>query len=123
MISFILLAAAAAASFAPGFLPETQDSTFTAPAPDGHARQSAQDFEAAVLTLSGASCIEELQGGGLERYEELAEHPLDLNLAGRAKLLSTGLFSQYQAASLLDYRSSTASLRNSRKPCALSCAC
>ena len=105
MISFVLLAAAAAASVAPGFLPEGLDSTFTAPAPDGHARQSAQDFEAAVLTLSGASCIEELQGGGLERYEELAEHPLDLNLTGRAKLLSTGLFSQYQAASLIDYRS------------------
>lgn len=63
------------------------------------------DFESAVLYLSGASCIEELDSGELERYEELAEHPLDLNLAGKSRLLSSGLFSRYQAASLVDYRS------------------
>ena len=62
-------------------------------------------FESAMLYLSGASCIEELPQDELERYQSLSEHPLDLNLAGRARLVSTGLFSQYQAASLIDYRS------------------
>ena len=62
-------------------------------------------FESAMLYLSGVSCIEELSQDELERYQSLSEHPLDLNLAGRARLVSTGLFSQYQAASLIDYRS------------------
>ena len=62
-------------------------------------------FESAMLYLSGASCFEELPQDELERYQSLSEHPLDLNLAGRARLVSTGLFSQYQAASLIDYRS------------------
>lgn len=69
-----------------------------APSPDA-------GFESAVLFLSGASCLEELPQDELERYQNLADHPLDLNLAGRARLTSTGLFSQYQAASLTDYRS------------------
>ena len=48
-------------------------------------------FESAVLFLSGASCLEELPQDELERYQDLAGHPLDLNLAGRARLTSTGL--------------------------------
>lgn len=65
------------------------------------------DFEEAVLLLSGAAAVEELSADELERYESLSEHPLDLNSAGRSRLLSCGLFSAYQVASLLDYRNGT----------------
>lgn len=61
-------------------------------------------FEKSVLYFSGASCIEELSPEELEHYQNLAEHPLDLNAASAARLVSTGLFSRYQAASLVDYR-------------------
>ena len=62
-------------------------------------------FDRAVLTLSGASCLEELSEDEIQRYESLAARPVDLNRAGRSRLLATGLLSPYQVASLLDYRS------------------
>ena len=37
------------------------------------------DFDDAVLSLSGASCIEELSEESLDFYRELNEHPLYLN--------------------------------------------
>ena len=96
MASTLLLAAALCAALCgTGRLPET---VRVSPSPSS-------DFERAVLYFSGASCLEDLAQDELERYQSLAEHPTDLNLAGKAKLLSTGLFSQYQAASLIDYRS------------------
>ena len=61
-------------------------------------------FDEAVLTVSGASCTEELSEDELQRYQALALHPLDINLAGESRLRSSGLFSPYQIASLLDYR-------------------
>ena len=61
-------------------------------------------FQQAVLTLSGASCIEELSEDELQRYQDLAARPADLNRAGESRLLSTGLLSPFQVASLLDYR-------------------
>lgn len=64
-----------------------------------------QDFEKAVLTLTGAACTEDLDESELEHYQSLAEHPLDLNGAGRARLAASRLLSGYQIASLLDYRS------------------
>lgn len=64
-------------------------------------------FQKAVLTLSGASCIEELDEDEILHYQNLAAHPVDLNLAGRSRLLATGLLSPFQVASLLDYRSRT----------------
>ena len=75
------------------------------PEPAGESPSPYSGFERAVLYFSGASCPEDLSQDELERYQSLAEHPTDLNLAGKAKLLSTGLFSQYQAAALVDYRS------------------
>ena len=48
-------------------------------------------FESAVLFLSGASCLEELPQDELERYQDLADHPLDLNLAGRALIRWTSI--------------------------------
>lgn len=59
----------------------------------------------AMLALTGASCVEELSESEIERWQSLYEHPLDLNLAGRSRLLSCGLFTPYQVASILDVRS------------------
>ena len=64
-------------------------------------------FFEAVLTLTGASCIEELSEDEIIHYQNLASHPVDLNLAGRSRLLATGLLSPFQVASLLDYRGRT----------------
>ena len=64
----------------------------------------ASGFPEAVLFLSGASCVEELDAQVLERYEDLRARPLDLNACPRSKLLSSGLFSPFQVASLIDYR-------------------
>lgn len=59
----------------------------------------------AILTLSGASCIEELSEESLEMYRDLSEHPIELNRVSTARLRSCGLFSNYQAASIAEYRS------------------
>ena len=61
-------------------------------------------WEDALLFLSGASTMEELGAEEIERYESLRRQPFDINRAGRSRLLSSGLFSTYQVASLLDYR-------------------
>ena len=61
-------------------------------------------FQQAVLTLSGASTIEELSEDEVGRYRSLAEHPVDLNRAGRSRLLATGVLTPFQVASLLDCR-------------------
>ena len=64
-------------------------------------------FQQALLTLTGASCVEELSEDEMQRYQSLAAHPVDLNAAGRSRLLATGLLTPYQVASLLDYRART----------------
>lgn len=64
-------------------------------------------FDEAVLVLSGASCIEELSEEEMARWEALAAHPVNLNVAGRSRLMASGLLSAFQVASLLDYRSRT----------------
>lgn len=68
---------------------------------------NALPFEQAVLALSGASSLEELSESEVERYETFLSHPLQINLAPRSKLLSSGLMSRYQVASLCDYRERT----------------
>ena len=62
------------------------------------------DFNSAVLALSGALSLEELDESELERWQRLSEHPVDINSAPRSRLLSCGLFSAFEAASILDYR-------------------
>ena len=64
-------------------------------------------FQQALLTLTGASCVEELSEDEVQHYQSLAAHPVDLNLAGRSRLLSTGMLTPFQVASLLDYRTRT----------------
>ena len=57
-----------------------------------------------IIILSGASSPEEIDESVIERYEALAKHPLEINLASMERLSRSGLFSRYQAASILDYR-------------------
>ncbi len=64
-------------------------------------------FQEALLYLSGASCVEELSEDEVARYQSLAARPVDLNAAGRSRLLSSGLLTAFQVASLLDYRQRT----------------
>ena len=73
----------------------------------GTRRQAGMGFEEAVVLLSGASCIEDLSEEEMLRWEALASHPVNLNIAGRSRLISSGLFTQFQVASLLDYRGRT----------------
>jgi hypothetical protein len=61
------------------------------------------DFMESAVRLSGASCVEDLSQSEIEQYEALADHPLDLNRASRRELISSGLFSPYQAATITDY--------------------
>ena len=64
-------------------------------------------FEDAVLRITGAGCMEELDESVVERYRILHDHPLDLNSAPRSRLLSSGLLSPWQTAMLLDLRNRT----------------
>ena len=59
----------------------------------------------AILLLTGASSAEDLDESTLERFEALATRPLPVNMVPTSRLLSSGLFTAYQAASLSDYRS------------------
>lgn len=63
------------------------------------------DVVGAILVLTGASSPEDLGESEMERFQQYAEHPLRINQASRGRLLSSGLFSAYQVASLEDYRS------------------
>lgn len=62
-------------------------------------------FNEAVLVLTGAGEIEELDEYEIDRYQKLSSSPLRLNSAGRPALLSSGLMTLYQVVSFLDYRS------------------
>ncbi len=64
-------------------------------------------FIAAVLGFTGASAVEELDEYEMERLYEYYRHPLRLNSATRSRLLSSGLFSAYQVAVLMDIRELT----------------
>ena len=68
------------------------------------ARDADDEFISAVLELTGCESVEELGEYEMERYYELYSAPLQLNMASRSRLLSSGLLSAYQTAVLLDYR-------------------
>ena len=63
-----------------------------------------EDNMGSILMLSGASSEENLDEQELERFHHYLSHPLPINLASRSRLVSSGLLSQYQVASLNDYR-------------------
>ena len=61
------------------------------------------DYLKQAVNLIGASSEEDLSQSEIERFEALAEHPLEINHATTRELLATGLFSAYQAAAISDY--------------------
>ena len=61
------------------------------------------DYLKQAVRLTGASCEEDLSASEIERFEDLAAHPLKINSASKRELVSSGLFSPYQAASIQDY--------------------
>lgn len=81
ILLFLAVAACAAASF-----------------PQNH------DWIDAAIHISGASSAEDLSSDELERYERLASHPVNINSADMRELTGSGIFSDYQAASIMDYR-------------------
>ena len=58
----------------------------------------------AILYLSGVDSEEELDEQEMERFSVLASSPLEINLVSRSRMATCGLMSQYQVASLMDYR-------------------
>ena len=62
--------------------------------------------EEAVLAVTGEADMEAFDPSEIERFEHYARHPLRINLLSRSRLLSSGLLTQYQVATLLDYRRS-----------------
>ena len=65
--------------------------------------QSAEDMEK-ILRLTGYESPEDLDAYEVERLSSFIERPLKINVASQSVLRSSGLFSSYQTASLLDYR-------------------
>ncbi len=57
-----------------------------------------------IAFLTGAEDVESLDQQEIDRFFFYAAHPLRINSASLSRLVSSGLFSQYQAACLLDYR-------------------
>jgi len=57
-----------------------------------------------IVALTGAESAEYLDEELVERYSSFLSRPLQINIASRSRLVSSGLLSQYQVASLEDYR-------------------
>ena len=70
----------------------------------GVAAQTLQDAGEAILAFCGAADMTEVDQEEFERLSEYFERPLKINKASQARLLESGLFDSYQAASLADYR-------------------
>ncbi len=66
-----------------------------------------QEIEAsdAVAAFLGADSAEEMDPYEVEKLNDLLDRPVKVNLASSSRLISCGLFTAYQAASLQDYRS------------------
>ncbi len=62
------------------------------------------DLEKSMLVLTGASSLEDLGEETLDIFSSYARHPVRINRASERSLVSSGLFSRYQAASVADYR-------------------
>lgn len=70
----------------------------------GEVMAQGYDYERAVLVLTGASSMEDLDEEVVDRFSAMASRPLRINVASEARMVSSGLFSRYQAASVADYR-------------------
>ena len=60
--------------------------------------------EGAVAAFLGLSSEDEISDEELERFADLLRRPLHINMLSRSRLASSGLFTGYQVAALLDYR-------------------
>ena len=69
----------------------------------------------AIALILGAVNEEELSESEIERMMHYAEHPLHINSASRRELLSSGLLSQFQCISLLDYIAATGPVMSGRE--------
>lgn len=67
------------------------------------AAQEGGEMEA-MMKMTGAVSAEEMDSYEVERLADLLEHPLKINLVSSSRLSSSGLFTRYQVASLVDYR-------------------
>ena len=65
--------------------------------------QSAEDMDK-ILRLTGYESPEDLDAYEVERLYSFIERPLKINAVSQSSLRSSGLFTSYQTASLLDYR-------------------
>lgn len=57
-----------------------------------------------IATFLGVSSEEELSDEEVERLGEFLHSPLKINLISRSRMTASGLFTDYQVASLMDYR-------------------
>lgn len=57
----------------------------------------------AIALILGAASVEELDPNDVERFEWRSAHPLGINSASRRTLSESGLFTDFQCVSLLDY--------------------
>ncbi|MDO5442121.1 MAG: hypothetical protein Q4G10_00455 [Bacteroidia bacterium] len=61
------------------------------------------ETEMAILELTGTASLEELSEDVMDSFHSFASHSLNVNFASEKRLVSSGLFTRYQAASLRDY--------------------
>ena len=64
--------------------------------------QAQHDIDA-ILRLTGADGVEELDADELERLAEFMDRPVKINLTSSHGLISSGLFGHYRVAALQDY--------------------
>lgn len=57
-----------------------------------------------IMRLVGAQTPEDVVEEDYERFSDFLAHPLPVNVVSKAKLVSSGLMTAYQAASFVDYR-------------------
>jgi hypothetical protein len=67
----------------------------------------AQEFDhySVISDLIGSWTSTEVPPEEVERLERLVEHPIKINMDNLSRIKESGLFTQYQMASLVDYRS------------------
>ena len=63
------------------------------------------DSFAAIFEFMGTGTVEGADPEEVERLEGFIEHPLRINMANVSRIRESGLLTQYQMASLMDYRS------------------
>ena len=57
-----------------------------------------------IVAMAGVPDAESLDEQELERLSRFLVHPVEINIASSSRLVSSGLFTRYQAASIADYR-------------------